>query len=78
MIQYMINSSNVFKPFNYLREINFDRLRNQLGSFKLPSKVFTSDEQIRLWNIVYLDKELRILRAKRKELDNGESFLFIL
>ena len=56
-------------------QIEFDRLENSVAGFKLPVTKFKTRE-IRLWKIVYLDNDLRILRAKRP--DSAESFLFIL
>eukprot|EP00466_Bigelowiella_natans_P006030 jgi/Bigna1/143017/aug1.75_g17725 len=59
-------------------EIEFDRVGNMLGPFKLPTKQFEPGDQIRLWEIVYLDDDLRIMRARRAEKDSMESFVFVL
>ena len=56
-------------------QIEFDRVENSVAGFKLPVTKFKTRE-IRYWEIVYLDNDLRILRAKRPEAT--ESFLFIL
>lgn len=49
-----------------------------LFGLNLPQKKFTPGDQIRLWKITYLDDELRILRARRPETAESESFIFIL
>ena len=56
-------------------QIEFDRVENSVAGFQLPVTKFKTRE-IRYWEIVYLDNDLRILRAKRPEAT--ESFLFIL
>ena len=68
--------------------VDFDRIGNILfGVFRLPSKTFEPGSQVRLWNIVYLDETLRVMRAKRLDEDENEnekgvgkkeSFVFIL
>lgn len=58
-------------------EIEFDRIENSIFGVPLPVKKFKTQE-IRLWQIAFLDNELRILRARRPEKDSTESFIFVL
>jgi hypothetical protein len=58
-------------------EIGFDRIENAVFGIPLPTKKFKTQE-IRLWQIAFLDGELRILRARRPETDSTESFVFVL
>eukprot|EP01038_Epipyxis_sp_PR26KG_P015979 gene15979-21685_t len=56
-------------------QIEFERVGNTLaGIISLPKKYFIPGDQIRLWEIIYLDEDLRILRARRPEADSKESF----
>ena len=71
-------------------EITFSYLENIFLGITMPRKEFpgigSGEEQIRLWEITYLDNDLRIMRARRKDEDEGEggemkekeSFIFIL
>lgn len=60
-------------------EIEFDRVGNKIGGFlSLPTKKFIPGDQIRLWEITYLDQNTRIMRARRPESLRADSFLFIL
>jgi hypothetical protein len=61
------------------REIEFDSIENSIFGIPLPVKRFPKgpQAQIRLWEIVYLDDDLRILRARRPETDSEEAFIFI-
>ena len=59
--------------------IEFDRVGNKLfNRINLPTTKFKPGDQIRLWEITYLDADLRIMRARRPEVDTKESFIFIL
>ena len=62
---------------SYTWEIEFDRIENAIFGIPLPVKTFKTQE-IRLWQIAFLDNELRILRARRPETDSTESFIFVL
>eukprot|EP00600_Ochromonadales_sp_CCMP1393_P016025 CAMPEP_0175037838 /NCGR_PEP_ID=MMETSP0005-20121125/24591_1 /TAXON_ID=420556 /ORGANISM="Ochromonas sp., Strain CCMP1393" /LENGTH=276 /DNA_ID=CAMNT_0016299239 /DNA_START=3 /DNA_END=833 /DNA_ORIENTATION=- len=57
--------------------IEFDRVVNEIAGVRLPTKKFEPGSQIRLWEIVYLDQDLRILNA-RNIINDSESFLFVL
>jgi hypothetical protein len=41
-------------------------------------KKFEPKSQIRLWQITYLDNNLRIMRARRIEAPENDSFIFVL
>jgi hypothetical protein len=62
------------------REIEFETIENSIFGVPLPVKRFPKGDQvqIRLWEIVFLDEELRILRARRPEADSTEAFVFIM
>jgi len=55
-------------------EITFDYVYN---SFKTDPKYFDGKE-IRLWEITYLDQDLRIMRARRPESSRESAFIFVL
>ena len=58
--------------------IEFDRLSNKVaGLIQLPIVAFPPGSQLRLWQITYLDDDLRIMRAGRLPLRRDESFIFI-
>lgn len=59
--------------------IEFQRLSNKIADFiQLPiGTSFPPGSQIRLWQITYLDDDLRIMRAGRLPLRPDESFIFI-
>lgn len=58
--------------------IEFQRLSNKIADFiQLPISTFPPGSQIRLWQIIYLDDDLRIMRAGRLPLRRDESFIFI-
>lgn len=58
--------------------IEFQRLSNKIADFiQLPIGTFPPGSQIRLWQITYLDDDLRIMRAGRLPLRCDESFIFI-
>jgi hypothetical protein len=60
-------------------EIEFDRVGNKIGGFiSLPIQKFIPGDQIRLWEITYLDQTTRIMRARRPESARDDSFVFIL
>lgn len=61
--------------------IEFDRVGNKLfNTINLPATRFEPGSQIRLWEITYLDTDLRIMRARRPGIIDKpkESFIFIL
>lgn len=60
-------------------KIDFDYVTNaaDIFGFKLGGSRKYFDKEIRLWKMTYLDDELRILRAKKEDSDDGESFVFI-
>ena len=58
--------------------IEFQCLSNKIAGFiRLPISTFPPGSQIRLWQIIYLDDDLRIMRAGRLPLRRDESFIFI-
>jgi len=58
--------------------IDFDFVSNKIFGIQTPTKKFPTKSQIRLWRITYLDNNLRIMRARRVEASDDESFIFIL
>lgn len=58
------------------RQIEFIDIENYFAGFKFQSKAFTTKE-IRYWKITYLDDDFRVLRARRPETDEKESFIFV-
>lgn len=59
-------------------EIAFDRVGNYFAGWKLSSTKFPVRKEIRLWDITFLDDELRIMRARRDDRSAEESFIFVL
>lgn len=68
----------IFKCLLIYRAIEFDYILNKIFGISLPIKHFPPGDQIRLWEITYLDEDLRIMRARRVEKESKESFIFIL
>lgn len=78
IIYYVIFYSSSIAYCNTYRRITFEKISNSIFGFKLPEKEFPVGEQVRIWKITYLDKDLRIMRAGRPESTESEYFLFIL
>ena len=60
-------------------EIEFDRVGNTLGGVVPfgPKITFEPGAQIRIWEILYLSEERRILKAYRPGAPEDEKFLFV-
>ena len=60
--------------------IEFDYVRNTIellgGAFKIEGKRNYFDNEVRLWKTTYLDRDMRIIMA-RKEVDNKDPFIFV-
>jgi len=58
--------------------IEFQRLSNKIADLiQLPIVAFPAGSQVRLWEITYLDDDLRVMRAGRLPMKRDESFIFI-
>jgi len=57
-------------------QITFDRLSVTLfgGRFKVVDKSFPTT-QVRVWQVVYLDRTLRIMRARKPESEKSSIFI---
>jgi hypothetical protein len=63
-------------------QIEFVNARNSIFGLALAKVNFPQEEgkkEIRLWKITYLDKDFRILRARRSDsVSEADSFIFVL
>ena len=62
-------------------QIEFLSVSNKLLGIPIINKKFSQEDdkkEIRLWEITYLDKDLRIMRAKNAKDTNTKSFIFVL
>ena len=62
-------------------QIEFLSVSNKLLGIPIINKKFSQEDdkkEIRLWEITYLDEDLRIMRAKNAKDTNTESFIFVL
>lgn len=59
--------------------ITFDNVQQFLGPFKVQTKVFDKvTPEVRLWKVTFLDDDIRVLRAKKEDASDEESFIFVM
>lgn len=58
--------------------IDFDYVSNKIFGIQTPIKKFEPKSQVRLWKVTYLDNNFRIMRARRVEASDDDSFIFVL
>eukprot|EP00854_Cymbomonas_tetramitiformis_P022477 gene22477-27125_t len=59
--------------------ITFDNVQQFLGPFKVQTKVFDRvTPEVRLWKVTFLDEDIRVLRAKKEDASDEESFIFVM
>lgn len=52
-------------------------IKNQVAGIPIINKDFSKTEVVRLWEITYLDDEVRVLRARMPETPREDAFIFV-